>query len=1089
MPAQVRFLLGRAGAGKTHAIKYELSKFKQERKRAVLLVPEQFTYETERALASELGGLLGIQVLSIERLAERVAAADAREHLSPQGRRMVVRRAVHKEHAQLKAFSSVAHRAGFAAHMDALFTKCRQFLIAPELLKTAAEQLPAGDALKDKLSDIAILYAATEAYMEEQYLDSEGAQRALIDRIPSSMLRGADVYIDGFDLLTEQLYEIIASIMLAAKTLTITLCLDPDEHAADASLFLPERRAYERLSALAYSLGCAVKTKELPAYPWNRHPELVHLEKFLYIFAKRPYKDNIEAVSLLGAVDRASEVEALADAVLAAARSQIRYRDMAVIASDLGAYADLVTRAFARRNIPLFMDAQRKMQGHPIVELMLCAVRAAAGGISRAELLRITKTGLSGVNADDADAFENYALRRGLLGGKVFLEPFPPEEEDAERARAALVPPLVRLREDMGKKTAGEKTAGEKTQALYRYIEELGLKERLLEDVARLQSENRFALMEEHAQVWDVLMQLFEQLHAILGGADMGKQEYLEVLTEALSAYQVGVIPATADQVLFGDVNRTRSREVRALFLLGCNEGLLPAPRMDEDIIDDGELNTLSNMGIAPWGSTVYRAEADRLSIYRALSRARERLWIGFSYSDGARELLPATLIDRIRDLFPGCVEQSTAASTLPQSPQSGFLELLRNLSSPKPLHQALRAYYGNHPGYQLRLSQAEAFSREPVVPSSLGAPLARRLYGKRVFSTVSRLETFRTCPFQHFAQYGVKALPRREYQEKKSDIGSFSHMALEAFVRRLQQEADISAITQEDCNAILDGILPDCLQRYHDGMLIATPRARALSSFYLSAVRETAWALCQSFQKGNFRPIGLELRFGPDAELPPLSVPLEGGGELLLSGVIDRVDAAEQDGKRLVRIVDYKTGSRKFTYTDIADGLNLQLPVYLAAASEAENAVPVGAFYQPVHDPVVPEGEEEKRPKRMRLIGILEQDEAAIRATERALEGTSEVVDGLQRKKDASIKEHARLLSAVELNQLLSFAVRRTGEIAGELISGRVAAAPVRMGKSTACAYCAYKSVCRFDARLPGCRVREVKKRSKQDFFEELEE
>ena len=1082
MPAQIRFLLGRAGAGKTHAIKRELALLKRELKRAVLLVPEQFTYETERALASELGGLLGIQVLSIERLAERVAAADAREHLSPQGRRMVVRRAVHKEHAQLKAFSSVAHRAGFAAHMDALFTKCRQFLIAPELLKTAAEQLPAGDALKDKLSDIAILYAATEAYMEEQYLDSEGAQRALIDRIPSSMLRGADVYIDGFDLLTEQLYEIIASIMLAAKTLTITLCLDPDEHAADASLFLPERRAYERLSALAYSLGCAVKTKELPSHPGNRHPALVRLEQALYVYTAHPYKGETEAVSLTGAVDRASEVEALADAVLAAARSQIRYRDMAVIASDLGAYADLVTRAFARRNIPLFMDAQRKMPGHPVVELMLSAVRAAASGISRAELLRIAKTGLSGVSADDADAFENYVLRRGLLGGKAFTEVFPPEEEAAERARTALIPPLVRLREGMGKKTAGEKT-----QALYRYLEELGLKERLLEQVARLQAENRFALMEEHAQVWDVLMQLFEQLYAILGSSDVSKQEYLEVLTEALSAYQVGVIPATADQVLFGDVNRTRSREVRALFLLGCNEGLLPAPRMDEDIIDDGELNTLSNMGIAPWGSTVYRAEADRLSIYRALSRARERLWIGFPYSDGARELLPATLIDRIRELFPGCVEQSTAAAALPQSPQSGFLELLRNLPSPKPLHQALRAYYGNHPGYQLRLSQAEAFSREPVVPSSLGAPLARRLYGKRVFSTVSRLETFRTCPFQHFAQYGAKALPRKEYKEKKSDIGSFSHMALEAFVRRLQEETDIGALTQEDCNTILDAILPDCLARYHDGMLIATPRARALSSFYISAVRETAWALCQSFQKGNFKPIGLELRFGPDAELPPLSVQIEGGGELLLSGIIDRVDAAEQDGKRLVRIVDYKTGSRKFTYTDVADGLSLQLPVYLAAAAEAENAVPVGAFYQPVLDPVVPEGEEDKRLKRMRLIGILEQDEAAIHATEHALEGTSEVVDGLQRKKDASIKEHARLLSAVELSQLLSFAVRRTGEIAGELISGRVAAAPVRMGKSTACAYCEYRSVCRFDARLPGCRVREVKKRSKQDFFEEL--
>lgn len=1082
MPAQVRFILGRAGAGKTHMIKQELAALKQQLKRAILLVPEQFTFETERALATELNGLLGIQVLSIERLAERIAAADAREHLSAQGRRMIVRRAVHREHASLTAFSSVARRAGFAAHMDALFTKCRQFLITPDMLQAAAEQLPAGDALSGKLHDIAILYRATQEYLDAHYLDSEGAKRALIDRVPSSMLRGADIYIDGFDLLTEQLYEILQSLMLAARSLTITLCLDPREDAPDAALFLPERRAYERLSALAYSIGCSVKTTALPNFHANRHPELVRLEQCLYVYTPHPYQGNIEAISLLGAVTRASEVEALADAIIAAARSGMRYRDMAVIATDMNAYADLVTRAFARRNIPLFMDARRSMQGHPSVELMLSAARAAANGFPRAELFRIVKTNLSGVSLDDAEAFENYVLRRGLLGGKAFTTPFPPEEEAAERTREQLMAPLVKLQAGM----AG-KTAGEKTQALYAYLKELHLEQRLLESVEQLRLENRFALMEEHAQVWDVLMQLFEQLYAILGSAQMSRQEYIEILTEALSAYQVGVIPATADQVLFGDLNRTRSREVRALFLLGCNEGLLPAPRMDEEIIDDNELDVLSSMGLAPWGSTAYRAESDRLAIYRALSRAKERLWFGFSYSDGKRELLPAALIDRIRELFPNCKEQSTAIESLPQSPQSGFVQLLRNLRSTEPIPCALRSYFIQDEAYAARLLQAEAFANEPTVPASFGAPLARRLYGKRVFSTVSRLETFRTCPFQHFAQYGLKALPRKEYKEKKSDIGSFSHIALELFVREAQRRYDWTSITQEDCSALLDEILPDCLNRYQDGMLIATPRARALSSFYIAAVRETAWALCESFKKGDFRPVGLELRFGPDEELPPVTVPLPDGGELLLSGAIDRVDAAEKDGRRFIRVVDYKTGDRSFSYASVADGLKLQLPVYLAAAAKIEGASPAGAFYQPVIDPVAKEGEEDKLQKRMRLIGILQQDDAVLSATEHDLSGSSEVVDGLQRKKDASLKEHARLLNAEEMQKLLSFAVKRTGEIAAELISGRIAAAPVKMGRATACAYCDYRSVCRFDARLPGCRVRDVKKRTKQEFFEGL--
>lgn len=1100
MPASVQFITGRAGSGKTHAVKAALKERMREGRRAVLIVPEQFTFETERALCAELNGLIGVQVLSFARLSERILGGAERPFLSVQGRRMVVRRMAYQHRDELIAYGAVARRAGFAGRMDALLAQCKRFLITPDMLREAADNLEEHTPLYAKLSDIATLYAAVEEYLAGRYMDSEDAINALTDALPRSFLHGADVYIDGFDSPTAQFYKLLEALMLVCKTLTVTVCMDPDEDARDAALFAPERRAYERLDAMAWELGCMPKTHSLSSVPPppGKHPALVRLEQELYAYPPRPYQGRQDAVTLTGAADRAAEVEALADSVVALARTGVRYRDMAVIASDMPAYASAVRRAFLKRGIPLFMDARRSMQGHPLVELLLCAGRVAAGGINRTELLRIAKTGLAGVAAPDAEEFENYCLRRGLLYGKSFETPFPEGEEGAERARAKLLPPLLTLRE----RFAG--SAQNMTQALYDYLVELNVERRLLEEVQALRDAGRFALMEEHAQVWDILLELFGQMHAILGDSAMSKKEYLEVLSEALAAYQVGVIPATADQVLFGDLNRTRSRAVHALFLLGCNEGLLPAARMDEGIIDDAELGKLSDMGLAPWGSTQYRAEEERLSIYRALCCANERLWVGFAYADGTRELVPSTLVDRLREIFPDLKEQPALLDgALPQTPQSGFAQLSRGRErANEPLYAALRAYYETEAFYGARLRQADGFAQEPAAPVSLGAPLARALYGRRYFGTVSRLETYRSCPFKHFAQYGLKAQPRREFREKRADIGSFSHTALERFVRAAQERGlDWAAITREQCDALLDELLPDCLHSYQDGLLCATARARALSVFWQEAVRETAWALCAGLAKGDFRPVGAELRFGPGEALPAVEL---GGGTAALSGVIDRVDAATlPDGSKLIRVVDYKTGSLDFKFDKLRDGLSLQLPLYLCAAASHMEGAPAGLFYQPVRDPLAEDADaiadEADAPEEgaeagdaaaspaLKLRGVLIDEEGAVLATERALSGGSAVMQGLRRNKNNALGKTDRLLTQKEMELLLNFAVERAGEIAAELLAGRVEARPVRAGKDTVCAWCDYKSVCRFDKRLPGCRVRRVKKCTREKFFDQL--
>lgn len=1072
---QVTFYVGRAGAGKTYQLHTRLMEARNAGRAAALIVPEQFTYEAERALCARLGGLLGVQVLSISRMRERVVATKDRPFLSEEGRRMVIRRVAYRTKSKLKLYKEVSGRSGFAASMSEMFARFKQAMITPEALQEAANNLPEGDLLALKLHDMAVLYEGMQAYLDENYLDTEDALRALIDFLPHSPLCGADICFDGFGRVNEQTYAILTALMRVCRTLSISICMDPDEQAPDYALFAPERHVFERLYETAYSLGLSPSVRHVSFGETHKTPALRHLARQLYAYPPKEYTGEAKEIIIAGARSTVEEVERLADEVALCARSGIRYRDMVVIASDMQAYASAVQRAFTLRDIPLFMDARRGMLGYPMVELVLCAVRAAGTRLYRPDLLRILKSGLAGVEAEDVEAFENYCLRRGLMFDKSFLSPFPEEEEAAERARALLIPPLMELREGLQAPDAGTKT-----RAVYAYLERLDVQRQLAEEVDMLREEERFALMEEHAQVWDIFMELLLQLHGILGGAAMSAREYTEVLQEAVSSYQVGIIPATADQVLFGDVERTRSREVRALFLLGCNEGHMPPPQADQDMIDDAELTRLKDLGLHGWSSSGERAAGDHLALYRAITQATERVYFGFAYASGTSERMPAQLIERVRTMFQDHTERDFTEETLPHTARSGFALLARGLFREEPLYEALRAYYREDDHFKDRLLRMEEFAASPATQKALGPATAKKLYGGVYYGSVSRLTTYRRCPYLHFLQYGLNAKPRREYKEKKTDIGTFSHMALEKFVRRVQElPGGFLSLTTEATNALMDEIFPVCLEEYENGLLIGSARARVLSVFWMDAVRATAHAVVKSSCAGTFLPVETELKFGVGGDIPPLRLPV-GGTHMLLSGSIDRVDAAmNAAGEKRIRVVDYKTGATKLDYTNLYDGSTLQLPLYLLAALR-EGAEPSGIYYQPVKTAVEDEEKPGAAEDKLRLQGLLLADDENIHATEQALSGKSAAVQSLARNADGSLRKSSPVLKDDELRALLRHAVKKAGQIAQELMQGKIEAYPVEK----ACQYCDYQSVCRFDTKLKTCRRRPVQKMDKAAFF-----
>ncbi len=1068
MPAQVTFVIGRAGTGKTHFVTERLKAAQQSGRAAFLLTPEQATFESERALTEALGGLMGIRVWSFTRLYERVVLAGVEKpFLSRQGRRLVLRRAARRCAPKMTVFREVEKTPGFCEKMDELMSMCKRFLLSPEDLRAAADRLGEGHVyLKGKLMDTALLFDEAQSFLSSRYLDSEDAFRALVEMLPQSELSGAEVCVDGFDLLTAQLYEVLFAILRVAARVTFTFCFDPDP-GRDAALFAPEKRAFEKLYENAKAQGCEIHVVRLRRER-DASDEMRHLERELFSYPARAYGGEAGNVTLCTAADRAEEVEAMADAALSLLKGGMRCREMAVIASDMPAYSAAVQRAFRRRNIPLFLDVSHAIESHPAILLCRAALKAADGGFQAQDVIAVGKSGLTGADADSLEIMENHLLETGLTGNAL-LTPFTAENtEEAERARENLVPPLVKLREDLRAPSGAEKA-----RALYAYLSGLGVADALAAEAETLRSEEKNELADEYAQVWDVLVELLSQIDAVFGDTPMSRAEFIAVMDEAFAAYTVGLIPATADQVLFGTLTRTRSRSVKALFVLGCNEGMLPKYHADEDVIGEEDLAALSALGMEVWGGAKKRAENDRLDIYSAFSRSSEKIWIGCAGADGQNALLPSPLFDRIGEIFPACKHQGGPEREA-SCPAVGFSRLCAKLRTGGEDREtrALIDYFEKDALYAPRLKAALSAARMEVTRAPFGGEIAKALYGgTRLQVSASRVETYYTCPFRHFAAYGLTARPRREFREMPKDSGTFYHAAIEAFFKAVMAAGgNWDALTDEETDAFLNGLLPALIEEHNHGLLLASNRMRYRGEQMCAVVRATVRALVNQIRAGAFRPVATEAAFGEGQALPPVTFVLKNGLTVQLNGVIDRIDALDAN-QRYIRVLDYKSGSPDFRYAQVYAGQKLQLPLYLGAA--ARDAVPAGLFYVPVDDPALDEDAEMDGEKEFRLHGLLLSDSEVVAAS----------------AADAQVHNaRSALVDGTGMKKLLGFAMKKTQEALENVYAGEYEPAPLKIGAGRMpCEWCDYKSMCRFDPLFRGCRPRRQRTLKKEEFFERI--
>ncbi len=1071
----------------------EIGKLHQEGESCLLLVPEQYTLQAEVELIRrlDLPGFFHIQVLSPSRLTQRIfdaAGTDGRVPLDSRGKRIALSRAVNQVQKELVYYRRAAAHIGLVEKMSGDIADFKRGRLTADDLLSRACLLPSG-SLQQKLTDIARCWQAYEAQLAGRFVDGEDVQDEAARRLPQSgLFEKAHVFAYGFDILSPQLCRLLCAGAQLCAGMTVALTMDQPK-ARDGYLYLPARQSAQRFTRMLQAQNIAYSWEYLDEAPLDAAKEIAHLEKNLFAHPAYAYPGKPEAISLFAAPNPYAEVHEAASQMIKLHESGIPWGEMAVAAGSMQAYGSILSAVLTSYNIPFYLEEKVPAASHGLIRFLTHALRAASKGYARADILACLKSGYAPVSPEDCYKLENYALANGIYAGRwrtPFTRGNPEEAAQLEPARRALIGPLEEMQSALLK--AGEAT--ESLRAIFRLLEQVDAYKTLQKEEERLLSLNMPAQASQTRQVWQFLLGTLDQMHDLLKGLRAPSTQVAAWLAAGFSAGELSALPPTPDTVVCGEIGHVMPGSIRAMFVMGLSDGLLQVE--NGSLLRDEEreqLETLADTHLGLNGDG--RDHLARTDLKRTLTLPAEKLFLSHAQAtQSGQSQRPAGFLTLLKTrLFPQLVE--LGGVTGPSGPKEplapipaldGLALRLSMLWDGASLEEALpgqwmeawASLYANPDTKRQALSIVQALS-EKLDARPLDPATALRLFGHQTLS-VSRLEEYAKCPYKHFVHYGLQPVPRKEWALTTADVGTFFHGALKDFMEKTAQHASWPDIGREECDGLMNEVLSPVEQSWAEGPLGENAQTKALGKRYLRIIRRAAWMFTQHMKSSSFRPRMAEISFGtPDSPLPPIRLQMADGTEVLLRGVIDRVDLYEGEESVYLRVVDYKSGHREMDPTQIYWGLQLQLLLYLLAALSARpGAEPAGAFYFHIDDPLVDldEGLKERAEReiaqRLRLRGIVLSDVAVVDLMDKDGSSIKQVFN-----KDGSLSAYASAASLTEMHGLLDHAKRTAEKLASSMRRGGIAISPARTNTFSACQYCDYAGVCRWDARLPGARPR----------------
>ena len=1095
----VRFLIGRGGAGKSSKLIRSMADQARER-RQVLIVPEQYSHRAERRLCAAGGNLLSLQgeVLTFTRLASRVFAQQggvAAPTLDQGGRVMLMYLALRESQGGLRVYRRPSAKPAFLSGLLDTLDECKSYQVSPRSLVEAGEDL--GGAAGDKLRDLGLILGTYDALCDRLGADP----RDKLTRLAKTLGQcdwGADwdFYLDGFTDFTPQQALVLVELMKRANTVTFALTCDHLLEDEDGlGVFSPARRTAAYLHLLASRAGQEVEAETLVGTGGDKVPALRHLEAQLFADRPRPW-EGPAPVRCVKANSPRQEVEWAAGEILRLCREEgYRFREVAVTARSFEEYEELVDSIFSRFGVPVFLSRTQDILEKPVLALITGALEAVRGGYRWEDVVRYLKTGLTGLADEERDRLENYVLTWDIKGGRWttpkpwHMHPrgyglaFTPADEEEVAALDALrrrvIAPLEKLRRAQGT------TGRDRAMALYALLEDIDLPRTLSQRVEALRGRGELNLADEYTQLWDILVGALEECARLLGDVELEQEEFARLFALVLSQYQVGSIPVALDRVTAGGCTRLGYESYKAVFFLGCDDKHVPACESAKGLLSDDDRRALAQLGLTLAPQKVDKLHREMTVAYNACTLPIQRLYLSYPAQVGAEEGRPAFLIHRLTALFP-----QTALERVEEDPRLAAPGPAMELAAGnKAVRSALAAVPELEPSVE-RL--AAGLKRER---GSLSAAGVAALYGDRAPMSASRLDLYRSCHFSYFMRYGLKAQPRQKADFDAPAYGTFVHAVLEEVLRAWDK-----TMTEEETRQLTRRAMERYLTEDLGGLEDKTPRFAYLFRRLWTTVERVVDNVTQELRRSDFTPLAFELGFGKDKELPPVELKLD-GFTVSLSGFVDRVDGWEHDGKLYLRVVDYKTGRKAFDFTDIFNGIGLQMLLYLFTLGEkgrdyfGKEVIPAGVLYIPAREAVatgradMPEEDRQAQvDKALTRQGLLLGESDVIEAMERTGEGERNRFLPLRVLKDGSFSSDS-LASLEQLGKLSAHVDGILAQVAQELRRGTVAADPYwRGGEQNACLWCPYHSACQFEEGVGGDCRRWSAKLGAKEFWEALE-
>ncbi len=1061
-------------------------------KGTILLVPDQYSLQAEKDAFFYLDteSLMDIEVLSFSRLRDRVIAETGGRTLpmiDKQGRHMLLTKIMNRCAGDLEVYGKYRRSSDFLDMANNMISELKQCGIGPEEIDGLLSDMEGSSLLKTKLAEIGKIYAEYEKTVEGHYTDTEDLAGLFTEKIKDSKSAcEATYWIYGFDVFSPKNLDAISQLVRHSRGVNVVLTYD--EGGRDESLFKVTGETISRLEKAGEDVNIRAIIKPIPeSYREERPEPLAHVEREIFSL---PYEtcpgSHDDRIRIVRAKDTYAEAETAALTVAKLVREEgLRYRDILLICNDSESRAPEIRQVFERYGIDIFTDEKRGITHSPAATFVLSLMNIISDGYRADDVITLLRSGLGDAEPGEVDRLENYALGYRIRGAG-WKNPFTKgaadlgaeELEELEAVREKVMTPILAFHE----KYKEEKTVSGKVRVLYGFLEDMDVPGKLETLATRLDEEGDLAAAGETSQVWNKIVEVLGQLNEILGDEGVNAGDFADMIRTGLESVEIGILPQAADGLIMGTMQRTRTGRVKVLMILGANEGVFPLGIKSSGLLSDNERSRLMELSERRLLKTdELRMAEENMAIYHGLSKPEDMLYIscaeGSASGDASR---PSLIYDRIKKMFPevresvDVIKSGRAEDVI--GPGPGTLSHMAGaLSRDEEIWKDTYAWYRENMPEELDvLKRGYLFNgRLAKADKEVATQLYRRDDGSITLSP-TRLETYGGCPFAHFLNYGLKAKERKEYQITMLEIGTVFHECMDRLSKELGgggaageltgEDSAWMTISREECVSRVNEIVDEIAAGFKDGLL----RDSKTEEYRLSRMRkvceESAMMVVDHVRAGKIVSMMSEVNFGKNGPFPPIAIDTD-GGPVTIEGKIDRIDLLPEG---YAKIIDYKSGVRKWDEKEVLSGWKLQLMLYMRAAKQ-RGLIPAGTFYFHLSDPVADydKGVEKELKGAFRMEGIMIKDQQIV----------SEIDDELDISKNKAshiLPPKSHMMEEEDFNEFMDEVDSKVDAMCGEILEGNIEIKPKTKGagrKDSQCRYCKFYSVCKFDSKIDGFR------------------